>query len=125
MRKLTGQSFFTLLFSLLGCLAIAVSGCRPIAKPPIETANPPTTVAPPKVVIIRPMAATPTTPLPTFTPLALQATSTPTPALPEEHYIRNISGHRQYFPLGCEAATAKDWANYFGKDFNELRYFGV
>ena len=120
MRKFTGQSFFTLLFSLLGCLAIAVGGCRPVAKPLVETANPPTTVAPPKVVIIRPMAATPTTPLPTSTPLALQATSTPTPALPEEHYIRNINGHRQYFPLGCEAATAKDWANYFGKDFNEF-----
>lgn len=48
--------------------------------------------------------------------------STPVPTLPLEHYIRSISGHKQYFPLGCEAAAAKDWANYYGKDFNEFEF---
>jgi uncharacterized protein YvpB len=58
------------------------------------------------------------TPSPTITP---SATPTVTP-LPEEFYIRDISGHRQFFTLGCEAATAKDWANYFGYDFNEFEF---
>ncbi len=34
--------------------------------------------------------------------------------LPEEFYIRNITGRRQYYPLGCETSTAVDLANYFG-----------
>jgi uncharacterized protein YvpB len=47
---------------------------------------------------------------------------TPLPTPPEEHNIQSISGHRQYFPLGCETAAAKDWANYFNKDFNEFEF---
>jgi uncharacterized protein YvpB len=62
-----------------------------------------------------PTAAPPTPTLPV-------PTATPTPTLPAEHYIRAISGHRQYFSLGCEAAVAKDWANYFGYDFNEFEF---
>jgi len=59
----------------------------------------------------------------TFTPSPIPPESTPTSTpLPDEHYIRNISGHKQYFTLGCEAATAKDWANYFGFDFNEFEF---
>lgn len=75
-----------------------------------------------------PLLATSTLPPPTVAPAApaaLSLSSSPTPApsaLPAEHYIRNISGHKQYFKLGCEAATAKDWANYFGKDFNEFEF---
>jgi uncharacterized protein YvpB len=34
--------------------------------------------------------------------------------LPEEFYIRNITGRKQYYPLGCETSTAVDLANYFG-----------
>jgi uncharacterized protein YvpB len=52
-------------------------------------------------------------------------TSTPLPSatpLPQEFIIREIHGHRQYFSLGCEAATAKDWANFFGYDFNEFEF---
>ena len=45
---------------------------------------------------------------------------TPMPTLTKEHFISAIRGHRQYFPLGCEAAAAKDWANFFGYDFNEM-----
>jgi uncharacterized protein YvpB len=62
------------------------------------------------------------TPEPSVTP-TVTLTPIPSPTgLPEETYIRDISGHRQYFPLGCEAATAKDWANYFGYDFNEFEF---
>jgi uncharacterized protein YvpB len=73
-------------------------------------------------------ALLPTPALPTNTPpIQPQPTDEPLPTLtvlaqPAEHYIRNISGHKQYFPLGCEAAAAKDWANYFGKDFNEFEF---
>ena len=51
-----------------------------------------------------------------------QETATLSAILPVEHHIINITGHRQYFSLGCEAAAAKDWANYFGKDFNEFEF---
>jgi hypothetical protein len=108
----------------MGSLVLTSAGCRPLAMDPVETANPPATLVLPQVVIIQP-TVTPTIPPPTLTPPVLQPTSTPTLALPEEHYILNISGHRQHFPLGCEAAAAKDWANYFNKDFNELKYLGM
>jgi uncharacterized protein YvpB len=42
--------------------------------------------------------------------------------LPESHYIWNIWGHRQYFPIGCEASAAHDWAWYFGVDVNEFNF---
>ena len=106
----------------MASLGMLAAGCQSLAEPPVETITPAVTVSPPRVVILRRTAAfTPTLLAPTTTP-TLPPTSTPTLALPQEHYIRNISGHRQYFPLGCEAATAKDWANYFGKDFNEFEF---
>jgi uncharacterized protein YvpB len=49
-------------------------------------------------------------------------TETPQPTLPLEHTITDIRGHPQFFPLGCETSAAKDWANYFGKDFNEFEF---
>lgn len=55
------------------------------------------------------------TPEPSLTPAAT------TGALPPERFLQ-ITGHKQYFPLGCEAAAAKDWANYFDKDFNEFEF---
>lgn len=42
--------------------------------------------------------------------------------LPVSHYIWNIWGHRQYFPIGCEAAAADDWAKYFGVEVNEFNF---
>ncbi len=51
-----------------------------------------------------------------------EPSSTPTQALPTEHFIAYIRGHHQYFPLGCETAAAKDWARFFGKDFNEFEF---
>jgi uncharacterized protein YvpB len=42
--------------------------------------------------------------------------------LPESHYIWDIWGHRQYFPIGCEASAAHDWAWFFGVDINEFNF---
>lgn len=61
-------------------------------------------------------------PLATTVPASPQPTASPTPAYPKEHFIQAITGHRQFFPLGCETAAAKDWANYFKKDFNEFEF---
>ena len=41
--------------------------------------------------------------------------------LPEEHYIK-ISGHHQYFQIGCETSAAVDWAAYFGVQLNEFDF---
>ena len=42
--------------------------------------------------------------------------------LPEAHHIYSIWGHRQFFPIGCEASAAKDWARYFGVEINEFNF---
>ena len=42
--------------------------------------------------------------------------------LPDSHYIWDILGHRQYFPIGCEASAASDWAKYFGVEVNEFNF---
>jgi uncharacterized protein YvpB len=92
----------------------------PIAnlRPPgisIQTSEIPTEVVKPSVDL---PAVTPSTPVPDGS--TLQADSA-TASIPVEHFL-DIQGHKQYFPLGCEAAAAKDWANYFGKDFNEFEF---
>ena len=49
----------------------------------------------------------------------------PTPTstqLPDEYYIENMDGHRQYFKLGCEASAAVDWAAYYGVEINEYEF---
>jgi uncharacterized protein YvpB len=53
-----------------------------------------------------------------------QKTAVPTDenGLPETHYIYGITGHKQYFKLGCEAAATRDWAWYFGVDINEFEF---
>jgi len=61
------------------------------------------------------------------TPSAVNSTesmisATKTGGLPFEYYIRNISGHRQYFAIGCEASAAVDWAAYFGVHINEFNF---
>lgn len=33
-----------------------------------------------------------------------------------------MNGHKQYFKLGCEAASTHDWALYFGVDINEFDF---
>jgi len=67
-------------------------------------------------------SATPSaSPLPTLTP-SPSVTPTAPPTLPDEHYITNISGHRQFFPLGCETSAAIDWVVYFGVYINEYEF---
>ena len=105
---------------LLIALAAAFRLDNPADQP--AASNPPV----PRVVVTLLPTASPSA-APTGTPVpptaVLPASSaTPTPTQPAEHYIRTISGHRQYFSLGCEAAVAKDWANYFGHDFNEFEF---
>lgn len=51
-------------------------------------------------------------PTPTVVPsLTPKPSATP---IPDEHYIRNINGHRQYYAISCESSSAADWADYFG-----------
>ena len=38
------------------------------------------------------------------------------------YYISGVMGHRQYFKLGCEAAAAVYWADYFGFTINEFEF---
>ena len=62
-------------------------------------------------------------PTPSETPtVQLSSTATLEPALPEEYYITDISGHRQFFSLGCETSAAIDWAAYFGITINEYEF---
>jgi uncharacterized protein YvpB len=51
-----------------------------------------------------------------------EATPLPAAGLPDEHFIWNIWGHRQYFAIGCEAAVARDWAHYFGVEVHESNF---
>ena len=57
--------------------------------------------------------------LPAETPLAAAAEEAD---LPESHYIWDIWGHHQYFPIGCEASAARDWAWFFGVEINEFNF---
>lgn len=56
---------------------------------------------------------------------AIQVTTTPyqeNNPLPDEHFIWNIWGHRQYFDIGCEASVVRDWAKYFGVEIHESNF---
>ena len=57
------------------------------------------------------------TPVSTSTP-TLISEAQPT-ALPEEHFISGIFGHRQTYSISCEASAAADWANFFGVEAYE------
>ncbi len=57
---------------------------------------------------------------PTIEP-AVSPTASPT-AIPDEFYIEDIHGHRQYFSIGCEASVAVDWAAYYGVTINEFEF---
>jgi len=41
---------------------------------------------------------------------------------PDSFYIKGITGHKQAYSLGCEAAAAVDWANYFGVSIIEYTF---
>jgi uncharacterized protein YvpB len=63
-------------------------------------------------------------PTPAPTPLVqITAAATSTPIVfPESFYITKITGHRQVYALGCEAADAVDWAGYFGTTIYEYDF---
>ena len=44
--------------------------------------------------------------------------STKTIDYPTSHYIRNITGHSQYYYLSCESSAAIDWAWFFKVNFS-------
>ena len=116
-----------LLILLVGAAYWSNAGGRSLAGSPVNT--PASSQSQPYNQA--PITRASSTPVLTSTPTATQIISleptvepslTPIPALPKEHFISAIRGHRQYFPLGCEAAVAKDWANFFGFDFNEFEF---
>ncbi len=80
-------------------------------KPPVETDVPPPTSVAQEMVVETPITSS-------------QMTAVPTDenGLPVSHYIYGITGHKQYFKLGCEAAATRDWALYFGMDINEFEF---
>ncbi len=111
---------------VLAIFSWGASGLTLSAKGPLTAATRlPQIVGQPTVGFANTIEASATPPAaiatvaPTQTPA--QLTHTPAPP-PRAHFIAAIGGHHQYFSLGCEAATAKDWANYFGKDFNEFEF---
>ncbi|MDR3572523.1 MAG: C39 family peptidase [Anaerolineaceae bacterium] len=127
--------------SILACVSILVGGlifsaCGQSAAA-IRSSSLITTQAPPQL-IIQTLSATPpalASPIPTkYSPTAIE---TPSPAIlsennslviptetviPSEHYILKISGHHQYFAIGCETSAAVDWAAYFGVHINEFNF---
>lgn len=113
---------------LLGIILLGAAGCSPAPEQgdirstayPVPTAT--ETLSPSPSPSPSPTQTATPAPKPNPVQSALDPLPTATSDLPAETYITNISGHRQYFPLGCEAAAAKDWANYFGKDFNEFEF---
>ncbi|MBI9047954.1 MAG: C39 family peptidase [Anaerolineaceae bacterium] len=58
-----------------------------------------------------------TTPAETATPI-----STATPEIPDEYYITDIAGYRQFFSLSCESRCAVDWAAYFDVTIYEFNF---
>lgn len=57
--------------------------------------------------------------------LVMKTTVTPLPeseVIPDEHFIWNIWGHRQYFDIGCEASAVRDWALYYGVEIHESNF---
>jgi uncharacterized protein YvpB len=103
-------------------LIVLVAGCSTVQAASIleqpTLASMTKTVTSTGLPMSLPEVFTPTpTPQPSFTPTLtpsltvtlIPPTSTP---LPTEFIIRNIRGHRQYFPIGCETAAAVDWAAF-------------
>lgn len=56
--------------------------------------------------------------VPTIEPQATVVTY----SYPDTYYIAGITGHKQAYSLGCEAAAAVDWANYFGVSVIEYTF---
>ncbi len=112
-----------ILVMLAGLILISTGNDNPAepleAETPTVTLDIPGSVASTMDAII---AQTQTAaPSPTPSPTPVPPTATPF-ILPESFYIRDITGHRQYFGIGCEASAAVDWANYFGVEIYEYNF---
>jgi uncharacterized protein YvpB len=115
------------LILLVGTVYWNTAGGRPFAGSPVNNPAPSQTRPSNQVSKIHALSTPVFTPAPTATQIislepTIEPSLTPTPPLPKEYFISAIHGHRQYFPLGCEAAAAKDWANFYGYDFNEFEF---
>lgn len=131
--------FNNLLIILLGLFAAACQSSPPAAASssgilPSQTISPQSSTAIAKTIspTNTPFLPTIENVIPTTNPTKLMLTETleasktteteTPPAIPEEHYITTITGHRQFFPLGCETSAAVDWAVYFGTVINEFEF---
>lgn len=102
--------------------------------PSTETLTPTPTFAPTETQVPTVQPSPTETPVPEPTEFRLVIPPTPVPpvgvtavpvdenGLPTAHYIYGMNGHKQYFKLGCEAASTHDWALYFGVDINEFDF---
>ncbi len=111
-----------------------VSGsCAPLNQIPnssLSSLNPDINTAPsPKITTFSRLETSPPAIQITPGPIVLQTafptatqTTIPVTPFPAEYFINDITGHKQYFPLGCEAAAAVDWAFYFGITINEYEF---
>ncbi|NMB90104.1 MAG: hypothetical protein GYA17_17235 [Chloroflexi bacterium] len=104
---------------------LALAACSPAQA---DLSEAPTLPAP--MVRVTQLPAT-HTPAPTLSPTPVDTASptpepsptlTSTPELPDEHFIQDIDGHRQYFAIGCETSAAVDWAAYFGMPIVEFDF---
>ena len=138
MRKLLVLLSIVLLFFFCSaCLEKAADIGPPLSETPVSTqqisssatlpapqVSVSTVIPDPTEIILSltPTSAAEVTNEPEITEIPQQTTESNSDALPEEHYIYNISGHKQYFPLGCETSAAIDWVTYFGYEINEFEF---
>src|SRR5512133_1726823 len=91
---------------LLWFIGLAVSACGADETVLSQAATPALTITstatpPPAPTTVPPTATAAPTQTLTPTPIPTQPPATAT-ALPVEHHITHITGHKQYFKLGCE-----------------------
>jgi len=128
MHRSNGLISLVLLLTLFGTVACETVGnaSAQVSSTPRPAARVVAATHLPSLALTQPLSSAQTLPIipsstATFTPVPA-FTQTPQPTLPLEYLITNIRGHHQFFALGCEASAAKDWANYFGRDFNEFEF---
>lgn len=115
---------FPISLPFLACLmALFIASCAVNAAQPTPASPTAEAVtASPTATPIPPTETPAPAPTDSITPTASPSPAPTDPPYPTENYITNISGHKQYFSLGCEASVAKDWAAYFGVQINEFNF---
>jgi uncharacterized protein YvpB len=123
------EFFFIFLFIFFLTIPACAESTKPISFPTTDASDnglkneSPTSLRINEVTSISQHTSTPTNePTITVSTPTPTAIASSTPALPQEHYILNITGHKQFFSLGCETSTAIDFAHYFGVDINEFDF---